>query len=320
MTASHPKASQATDCPNCGGVPFSPGEQRTSLRASLLDWQVQGGLEFSQAVWDEYADKLDTEMRLHRCPRCTFRQFVPPLAGTAAFYAAISKGEGSYYTAQRWEFRKAIAAIGRSGAETLLDAGCGAGAFLKQLKKSGNYRAFGHDFNPNAKDVLAAEGLECAVSLEDEIIPGGFDVVTCFQVLEHLTDPWQYGAGLRRHLRPGGLLILTTPDHDGPIRNFTTSVTDLPPHHVSRWNAQSMRTFGERFGFKVRRIRREPLPSYVWRYYLPVMIRNSRLPSQLKWRLLAHSRVERMLGLLERLGVTELPPLPGHTLYAEFEG
>ena len=132
--------------------------------------------------------------------------------------------------------------------------------------------------------------------------------------------PGLSGEKLRSQLKPGGILIITTPDADGPISNFKTSPTDLPPHHVSRWNASSMRAFGERFGLVTRLVAREPLPSYVWKYYLPAMIRNSNMPQLLKGRLLNHNRVERFLSILEKIGITELPPLPGHSLYVEFQG
>lgn len=315
MTASYKLA-----CPNCGLAELVSREQIVTLRSTLRDWQIHGNLKFPDVVWSDYAAVLDDEMRLHCCPACSFRQFVPPHAGTSSFYAAITQGEGGYYTADRWEFRKAIAAIGKFGAKSVLDAGCGTGDFLRQLKAAGPYNAYGYDFNPGAASILAAAGLESLADLDHPVMKDGFDAITCLQVLEHLEDPWSFGAKLRCHLRTGGMLILTTPDADGPIRHFTTSHTDLPPHHVSRWNADAIRAFGAQFGFKVRRILREPLPNYVWRYYLPAMIRNSAIPEPVKVRLLAANRVERFLGLLEKVGVRELPPLGGHTLYAEFEG
>lgn len=307
-------------CPNCGQVGFRPAGQTVTLRKNLLDWEVQGALLFPEAVWQDYETCLDEDIVLHRCPACEFRQFLPPRAGTGSFYAAITGEGASYYTQDRWEFRKAVSSIAASGARTVLDAGCGGGAFLRQLTASGAYEAYGFDFNPEAEAELAASGLKSLRSMDDMAVPGGFDAVTCMQVLEHLDEPWAFGELLRKQLRPGGLLILSTPDADGPIRHFTNSVTDLPPHHVSRWNAKSMEAFGQKFGFSLLRIRREPLARYIWRFYLPVMIRNSRLPGLVKHQLLKSNRVERFLEALERRGISELPPLPGHTLYAEFRG
>lgn len=307
-------------CPNCGHKGFVRADQTVTLRRNLEEWQIQAPLTFPDAVWRDYADVLDKELTLHRCPECQFRQFVPPLAGTSSFYAAIAGEGANYYTQERWEFRKAIGDIAAQKAQSVLDAGCGGGAFLKQLTDSGTYDAYGFDFNPHTADALASIGLKSIERMDVRPRPGGFDAVTCMQVLEHLEDPWSFGQSLRDQLRPGGLLILTTPDADGPIRHFTGSVTDLPPHHVSRWNAASIEAFGRRFGFQLIKIRREPLSSYIWRFYLPVMIRKSGIPEFLKTQLLKSGRVERFLSLLESRGIRELPPLPGHTLYATFRG
>ena len=305
-------------CPNCEAAGFGPAGQTVTLADTLRDWEIQGNLTFPQKVRDDYAANLAVPLRLHRCPACHFKQFVPPLAGTGSFYEAITTGGEAYYTQDRWEFRKAIAAIRKFDGKTVLDAGCGGGAFLRQLRAAGSFSAYGYDFNPDTPATLAADGIPALADMDEQVVPGGFDVVTCFQVLEHLANPWSFGEKLRRQLKAGGLLILTTPDAAGPISNFTNSVTDLPPHHVSRWDKTSMAAFGARFGFKLRRIRHEPLPNYVWRYYLPVVIRNAPLPKYLTLRLA--NRAGRFLDVLERFGVKELPPLRGHSLYAEFEG
>ena len=316
MTASRPAVSV---CPNCGSERFMPAGQSLNLESTLRDWEVQGQLTFPVQVWEDYAHDLKTEMTLFRCEDCTFRQFVPPIAGSNSFYQAITGGETAYYTQDRWEFRQAIAALRKGGVRSVLDAGCGAGAFLQQVRAAGIQDVTGYDFNSETPGLLAAKGIAAVTDLGGAEKGRAFDAVTCFQVLEHLEDPWTFGEALCQRVRPGGLVILTTPDADGPIRHFKTSVTDLPPHHVARWNEQSMRVFADRMGLRHLKTRREPLPRYVWRYYLPVMISKSGLPEIVKANLLAHDRVGRFLGWLERRGIRELPPLPGHTLYAEFQ-
>jgi 2-polyprenyl-6-hydroxyphenyl methylase/3-demethylubiquinone-9 3-methyltransferase len=41
---------------------------------------------------------------------------------------------------------------------------------------------------------------------------GQFDLVTCLEVLEHVSDKPAFLAGLARHLAPGGLMVLSTPN------------------------------------------------------------------------------------------------------------
>lgn len=309
-----------TTCSNCGAAGFAPAEQEITLDHVLHEWEVMGELTFPQQVWADYADRLQQPIRLHRCANCGFQQFMPPVDGSAAFYKAITTTEGGYYTKDRWEFRQALAAIRRHGGRTVLDVGCGSGEFLRMVQAQGGHDCYGYDFNPDP--ILAADlaGISIVRELTTEALPGGADVITAFQVLEHVSDPWSFGQTLRRLLKPGGLLIVTTPDSDGPISFFTNSVTDLPPHHVTRWNARSMTAFGRKIGVRERRIAHEPLPDYVWRYYLPAMLRSWPLPSAFKAWCERNNRINRFLGLLEKAGIRTLPPLRGHSLYAEFNG
>lgn len=48
-----------------------------------------------------------------------------------------------------------------------------------------------------------------------DLLPRKFDVVVSFQVIEHLYDPSAMLARISQHLKPNGLLILTTPNLDG---------------------------------------------------------------------------------------------------------
>ena len=71
------------------------------------------------------------------------------------------------------------------------------------------------------------------------------------------------------------VIIISVPDTAGPIRHFSSAFTDIPPHHVSRWRESTFRIGMPRLGVKVLRVAHEPLPSYLWESYLPVMIEHS---------------------------------------------
>ena len=80
---------------------------------------------------------------------------------------------------------------------------------------------------------------------------GEFDVVTSFQVVEHLTDPDAYLKEIKRVLRPSGILLLTTPQ--AAIR--------LDPG-MKPWNP-----------FHVREYRAHELESQIARHFKTVLIR-----------------------------------------------
>jgi 2-polyprenyl-6-hydroxyphenyl methylase/3-demethylubiquinone-9 3-methyltransferase len=61
-----------------------------------------------------------------------------------------------------------------------------------------------------------AEGAGLAITYHhgelSSLEPGPFDLVTCMEVIEHVADKPAFVAQLARHLAPGGLLVLSTPN------------------------------------------------------------------------------------------------------------
>jgi SAM-dependent methyltransferase len=118
----------------------------------------------------------------------------------------------------------------------LLDVGCAFGFFLRHLRRRG-YDVRGVDYSRHAlakapEDIqyyLAWHDLTGQDQLSDWYKP--FDVITCFETLEHL--PWDCAPGaveqIWRALKPGGVLIATIcvvgmPD----TRSDPTHVTIIP--------------------------------------------------------------------------------------------
>lgn len=98
----------------------------------------------------------------------------------------------------------------------LLDVGCGAGALLEAASSRG-WQAEGVDFDVGA--VAAANtrpGVSARTgSIEQAAFPAGsFDAVTFDNVIEHLPDPASAFREAHRVLRPGGRLVMMTPNAD----------------------------------------------------------------------------------------------------------
>ena len=74
------------------------------------------------------------------------------------------------------------------------------------------------------------------------VADGSFDAVLCSQVLEHIFDPAEFLAEIRRVLRPGGTLLLTTPfawdEHS-------------QPYDFGRYSSFGLRHVLERAGFEI---------------------------------------------------------------------
>ncbi len=84
---------------------------------------------------------------------------------------------------------------------------------------------------------------------EDLTALGPFDVVTLFDVIEHIDDDVAALAAARRVLRPGGLLLLTV-----PALPLLWSDHDVAVHHRRRYTRASLRRAIEAAGFQVERL------------------------------------------------------------------
>ena len=101
---------------------------------------------------------------------------------------------------------------------SLLDIGTGSGSFLHYIngqREFENLSGVEYDnrlvaqCNANVKDGICVQG-----NAEEFFINKKFDVITSFQVIEHLYDPNSFLNNISEHLRENGILILTTPNLD----------------------------------------------------------------------------------------------------------
>lgn len=98
----------------------------------------------------------------------------------------------------------------------ICDVGCGKGYFLEMCNKVG-WSTFGMDISEYAieeakktggtKARLAVCDIQDGIPFEEE-----FDVITCFDVIEHLENPEQALSNMYEKLKMGGTLLLNTPN------------------------------------------------------------------------------------------------------------
>ncbi|HNT74101.1 MAG TPA: methyltransferase domain-containing protein [Anaerolineae bacterium] len=100
---------------------------------------------------------------------------------------------------------------------TLLDVGCSTGIFLAEMRRHSGWEVWGVEPNAEAA-AYARDALHLTVTtgaLADAHFPDAhFDVVTMFDVLEHVHAPRETLREIRRILRPGGYLICSVPNLD----------------------------------------------------------------------------------------------------------
>jgi SAM-dependent methyltransferase len=100
---------------------------------------------------------------------------------------------------------------------SLLDVGCATGDFLQAFHAISDWDVMGLEIVPEAAAAARAKGLSIIEKkLEDANLEAGtFDVITLWDVLEHMPDPTQILKICYDVLKPGGMLVIKCPDPAG---------------------------------------------------------------------------------------------------------
>ena len=120
----------------------------------------------------------------------------------------------------------------------LLDIGCAYGAFLKEAV--GQFETHGCDISAHAVKI-AAERVPAATVFHSDIFGvqsiAKYDVITCFDVLEHVSDVDRALAHLRSLIKPRGALVVTVPVYDGFVGRLVETFDNDPTHvhKISRY-------------------------------------------------------------------------------------
>ena len=104
---------------------------------------------------------------------------------------------------------------------SVLDVGCGIGNFVAFAGRLG-LRAIGSDVSPRAVEEARSQGLDVVLAddLDVAVPDGSMDAMTLWDVIEHVQDPAAFLARLVPKVRPGGVLLLETPDGEFPVRSM----------------------------------------------------------------------------------------------------
>lgn len=154
---------------------------------------------------------------------------------------------------QRRELRTMF--IDRGSPGTLLEVGCGSGRFLNRMRKLG-WAVDGVEFDPIAAARIEKKyGIHVEVGSLPELryAPDQYDVVAMSQVIEHVHDPVELLKESRRVLRPGGRLVLSTPNALSVAhRLYGRSWRGLePPRHLHIFSPAALENAARRCGFQL---------------------------------------------------------------------
>jgi 2-polyprenyl-3-methyl-5-hydroxy-6-metoxy-1,4-benzoquinol methylase len=135
----------------------------------------------------------------------------------------------------------------------LLEVGCGGGDMLKAMSKLG-WRVEGVDFDPKAVERARAQGLTVSLgTLEAQAYPDeSFDAIAMIHVIEHVHEPLELLRECRRVLKPGGRLLVVTPNAGSwGHRRFKEDWRGLePPRHLHIFTVPAIDRLMAPLGFK----------------------------------------------------------------------
>lgn len=116
--------------------------------------------------------------------------------------------------------------------KAVLDVACGEGYGASGLRAAGAKSVLAIDVSPEACCLARSRyslSVACGSAEELPLADGTLDVVVSFETIEHLTDPARFVSECARVLKPGGLLIISSPNR--PVYRLWHS--ELNPYHVS---------------------------------------------------------------------------------------
>lgn len=229
----------AVDCPACAGARHEPAFDKGGFTYALCrdcDTLFVSPRPSFESLVALYADSASTEFWV--------KEFFAPMA--EARREKIFRPRARFVAEQFPELKAA-----RVG-----DIGAGFGLFLEELRA----------LWPEADSVAVEPSVGMAKILREkritvleqmlEDVPlsaANFDLLTAFELFEHLHDPLAFLRQVHALLRPGGYAYLTTLNGQGfDIQLFwERSKSVSPPHHLNFLNPGAMSKLLQRAGFEV---------------------------------------------------------------------
>ena len=183
-------------CPNCGS---------SGAKSLILTVEVQ------------LPDNPSKTLRVLRCPSCTASFYDSQVPPDYAEPALNDRGRVPFYVQQGAGvslITRPLAQLRQPPASAYMEIGCGYGFGLDFALNTLGWRGLGIDPAPLA--ALGRDALGLPVELrylrDDDEARGTMDIVMGSEVIEHVTSPKAFVRTLKAMLKPGGVLILTTPN------------------------------------------------------------------------------------------------------------
>jgi 2-polyprenyl-3-methyl-5-hydroxy-6-metoxy-1,4-benzoquinol methylase len=217
---------EPTDC-----MPQAPHVEETTAQNCIV---CGSGVDHRTAMacgQDYEYETCRNHWRMWKCNHCSHVQLDPRPADSALaiiyprnYYSYNMSENVSAFAMKckalldRVKFSSILSSPARQP-ESYLDVGCGDGRYLRLMMDRGLpfEKVQGLEIDPEAVERAAQKGLNAKcmrVEDADHIADESLDLITMFHVIEHLGSPRTVVATLVRKLKPGGVLVVETPNFE----------------------------------------------------------------------------------------------------------
>jgi len=184
---------------------------------------------------------------------------------------------------------------GSAAPRRLLEIGSGAGLFLKAFARQG-WDTLGVEVNDDAAQFARTRlnlDVRSTYAEDLDVPPSSFDVVAMMDVIEHVPNPAETIATARRFLKPGGVLLMQTPNLDAFSRTALGAPWAVlsPAEHLYYFTEDTMTALLQKAGFAA--------STYVWAFpgFGPAETMNARYThAPASWRTTAYATLVRLGG------------------------
>jgi len=139
----------------------------------------------------------------------------------------------------------------------LLDVGAGKGFFL-EIAKARGWNVYGTELTDQAIQECENKSLQMKKGCLNEVgfDANQFDVITSFEVIEHINNPKEIVQEMHRILRENGKVYITTPNFNSILRYRLKSKYDVIeyPNHLCYFTKKTLRKLFTDAGFSIKRL------------------------------------------------------------------